>query len=280
MLNLPRATENFVDILERQIDLSQEGSNLDKFNKNFSASTSIAFPRPHYTGQSCLVEDYVGDAVPISHYLHDDTAEGMARRRKLAGPLLRAFLKMVFVHNFVHCDIHPGNVLVQKNAPTTASFIDTIMNVFRGEEQSDDDSYTIVFLDAGIVTQLNENDQKNLKDLFKAVILNEGKEAGRLMVERAKYERCSDVEGGIEAFSEGISEIVSEFHDRRKQGLTLGVVNIGTLLTKVLDLCRVYQVEIDPSMANVVMSTIVLEGLGRSLAPDLNLIQCAIPYVL
>ena len=83
-----------MDILKRQIDLSEEGNNLNKFNKNFSTSTSIAFPRPYYTGQSCLVEDYVGDAVPISQYLHDDTAEGMERRRKLAGPLLRAFLKM------------------------------------------------------------------------------------------------------------------------------------------------------------------------------------------
>jgi aarF domain-containing kinase len=52
------------------------------------------------------------------------------------------------------------------------------------------------------------------------------------------------------------------------------------LLSRVLDLCREHGVEIDPAMANVVISTLVLEGLGRSLHPDLNLIDCAVPFVL
>ena len=117
-------------------------------------------------------------------------------------------------------------------------------------------------------------------DLFRAVILNEGEEAGRLMVERARYEHCSQVEGGVEAFSKGVGQLVNEFHDNRKKGLTLGAVRIGSLLSRVLDLCRVHQVEIDPAMANIVISTLVLEGLGRSLEPNLNLLDFALPFVL
>ena len=139
---------------------------------------------------------------------------------------------------------------------------------------------SIVFLDAGIANTLSANDQRNLIDLFSAVIFNDGKKAGRLMVERAKYERCSQTEGGIERFASGVGDIVSEFHDRRKEGLTLGAVRIGSLLTRVLDLCRVHGVEIDPAMANVVLSTLVLEGLGRSLEPNLNLIDFAKPFIL
>jgi predicted unusual protein kinase regulating ubiquinone biosynthesis (AarF/ABC1/UbiB family) len=52
------------------------------------------------------------------------------------------------------------------------------------------------------------------------------------------------------------------------------------LLGRVLDLCRVHGVEIDPAMASVVISTLVLEGLGRSLSPELNLIDFARPFVL
>jgi aarF domain-containing kinase len=139
---------------------------------------------------------------------------------------------------------------------------------------------TIVFLDAGIAFSLEPNDQQNLRDLFRAVILNEGNLAGRLMVERAKYERCSQVEGGVEAFSKEIEGLVSEFHDRRKEGLTLGAVRIGYLLSKVLDQCRIHGVEIDPAMASIVISTLVLEGLGRSLDPSLNLIDFAVPFIL
>ena len=139
---------------------------------------------------------------------------------------------------------------------------------------------SIVFLDAGIACHLSPNDQKNLIDLFRAVLTDNGYEAGKLMVLRAKHERCSQVEGGIDAFANGVAQLVSEFHDRRKSGLTLGAVHIGSLLHRVLELCRDHGVEIDPSMASIVLSTLVLEGLGRSLHPDLNLIDFAIPFVM
>ena len=108
--------------------------------------------------------------------------------------------------------------------------------------------HSIVFLDAGIANSLSPEDKRNLKDLFKAVIFKDGNQAGRLMVERAKYERCSSVPGGVDAFAKGVEDIVSEFHGRRREGLTLGAVRIGSLLSRVLDLCRVHGVEIDPNM--------------------------------
>jgi aarF domain-containing kinase len=39
-------------------------------------------------------------------------------------------------------------------------------------------------------------------------------------------------------------------------------------------------VEIDPAMSSVVVSMLVLEGLGRSLDPDLNLIKATMPFLL
>ena len=77
---------------------------------------------------------------------------------------------------------------------------------------------SIIFLDAGIATSLEPSDKKNLKDLFKAVVLNDGYSAGELMVERARYERCTSIPGEKHAFASGISKLVSEFHDRRKHG--------------------------------------------------------------
>ena len=117
-------------------------------------------------------------------------------------------------------------------------------------------NYTIIFLHAGIVTSLQPNDRKNLQDLFKAVVLNDGYSAGALMVERARYERCTSIPGGKHAFALGVSNIVSEFHDRRKQGLTLGAVRVGALLGQVLDLCRRYGVEIDPVCADGLLDAV------------------------
>ena len=156
-------------------------------------------------------------------------------------------------------DLHPGNVLVR---------------------ESEKDIYSIVFLDAGIAMSLEQRDQQNLHDLFKAVVLNDGYTAGSLMVDRARYEHCSSIPGGKHAFATGIEDIVADFHENSKKGLTLGAVRVGSLLGRVLDLCRRYGVEIDPAMASVVVSMLVLEGLGRSLDPDLNLMEAALPFLL
>eukprot|EP00978_Attheya_sp_CCMP212_P004709 scaffold10348_cov54-Attheya_sp.AAC.2 len=305
MMSLPRVADTFGSIIRRQVDLRIEGHNLNQFHSNFVNGSKgmeddgevkteripkVSFPRPikGWVDEHVLVEDLVDNATPIAQFLRDSSEKGLELRRELAGPLLRSFLKMVFLDNFVHGDLHAGNVMVQTQVVMKKrSFLDSFLAWWEGDadlfynmESKAERNHTIVFLDAGIATSLSPTDQRNLRDLFRAIIFNNGNQAGRFMVERAKYERCSQVEGGVDAFAKGIEDIVSEFHDRRKKGLTLGAVRIGSLLSQVLDLCRIHRVEIDPAMAGIVISTLVLEGLGRSLQPELNLIDCALPFVM
>jgi ABC1 atypical kinase-like domain len=119
MINLPRITENFGSILQLQSDLRREADNLFKFRKNFYhdpdviSDSSILFPKPvdGWISKEVLVEQLVENSVPISEYLvdinqTDGSYDGIittAIRKELAVPLLNAFLKMVFIDNFVHC---------------------------------------------------------------------------------------------------------------------------------------------------------------------------------
>jgi aarF domain-containing kinase len=105
MLSLPRAVANFSDIMRRQVDLRIEGDNLRTFRSNFCCSdsykTHIDFPQPQdgFISELVLVEDHI-DAKPVSFYLADDSQQGLLVRKQLAGPLLRAFLKMVFIGKY------------------------------------------------------------------------------------------------------------------------------------------------------------------------------------
>ena len=289
-LNLPRAVQTFGLTLNQQVDLQLEAQNLHQFRYHFQNHECIHFPKPmdDWTTSNVLMEEYI-DAKPISYYLHsnnhdnnDDNYNNKEMRMKIAQSFVKAFMKMVFIDNFIHCDLHPGNVLVQIQQHNN-----------NNNNNNNHDSPSIIFLDAGISTQLSKHDLQNLKDLFQAVVLNHGERVGRLMVERARYEQCSQIPNGIERFSKGMAELVQEFHnhnyDNNKSansssgggsGLSLGLIQIGSLLKRVLDLCRTYGVEIDPAMSSVVVSVLILEGLGRSLDPDLDLIQCAIPFVM
>uniref|UniRef100_A0A7S1FR00 ABC1 atypical kinase-like domain-containing protein n=1 Tax=Corethron hystrix TaxID=216773 RepID=A0A7S1FR00_9STRA len=277
-MGLSRAVGTFAVAMRDQVDLRVEAKNLDTFRNNFSVGTDkikkvglvegdeteVKFPQPvkGWVDERVLVQSLEDDAVHISAYVADNTPEGLQRRAEIAGLLLTSFLKMVFTDNFVHCDLHPGNILVRENLDGGGN-------------------RTIIILDAGLVTSLSPLDRRDLVDLFQAVVLNNGALAGRLMVERARYEKCSTVPGCTESFSAGVQALVQDFHNsRREDGLTLGAVQIGSLLRRMLDLCRAHGVEINPSMANIVVSTLVLEGLGRSLDSELNLIECAIPFIL
>lgn len=116
MLNLPRAVEEFSVVIRDQADLRIEAENLRQFRRNFYKNSqqtedrsSIVFPQPidGWVSSDVLVEDYAHDSVPIANFLLDSSQEGMSIRRELAGPLLRAFFKMVFLDNFIHGDLHP-----------------------------------------------------------------------------------------------------------------------------------------------------------------------------
>lgn len=93
----------------------------------------------------------------------------------------------VFVDNFVHGDLHPGNILVHCWGPLSGSsdgagasgeapgkttltdLWDTVVVSFRPDRCP----LQLVLLDAGIVTQLSDYDLANLRAVFTAVVLHQ-----------------------------------------------------------------------------------------------------------
>lgn len=82
----------------------------------------------------------------------------------------------VFVDNFVHGDLHPGNILVQaeqgmspQSKTTLTDLWDTVVVSMRPSPPP----LQLVLLDAGIVAQLSEGDLKNLRAVFTAVVLRQ-----------------------------------------------------------------------------------------------------------
>lgn len=169
----------------------------------------------------------------------------------------------------MHADLHPGNILVRA-PPPSASAAD-------GGASSQDGGGGCVLglVDAGLVVELDERDRRNFLHLFRAIGRGDGALAGELMLTRARKQRCADPE----AFKEGMRQLVAAARAGERGAFNLAHLRIGDVLLEVTRLVRVHQVQADPAFTTLVCSIVVLEGLGRTLDPTLDLFELALPML-
>uniref|UniRef100_F1L0G0 AarF domain-containing protein kinase 2 n=1 Tax=Ascaris suum TaxID=6253 RepID=F1L0G0_ASCSU len=292
--------DQFETVLKRQVDLRNEANALKRFSRNFDVDkTGIRFPLVLCFSKDVIIETfeegmYVNRLVTGDHEILAHQAASVKRRVALMGA--RALLKMIFVDNFVHGDLHPGNILIRFNdrhnglndvhrAPETGSLflkmVDSVKETvgwvheprIRFTENLEyNDEPTLVILDTGIAVEETPDNLKNLRALFRAVVEKRGYDVGQLLLDHAPQHRCKDPE-------QFCSEIENVVRIARSKG-SLRTLNISEMLNELFSIVSRHQVSLETSFTTVVIAVMVLEGFGRSLDPDLDLFQCARPYLL
>lgn len=296
-LSFPDEVEQFGEMMRLQLDLRIEAANLTIFRKNFRNRTTAWFPYPYtqYTSRHVLVEEFA-QGIPLEDFLQNG---GGVFQKEIADEGLDAFLHMLLIDNFIHADLHPGNIMVRfyksapldvpqphfgrKSKPDPKSSTDVTEEVLARlrpyKDAKDKQTWTdtlnqldkegyrpqLIFIDTGLVTELNNMNRKNFLDLFKAVAEFDGYKAGHLMVER-----CRQPSAVIdkEVFALRMQHLVLGVKSRT---FALGNIKIGDILNEVLSMVRGHHVRLEGDFVNVVLSILLLEGIGRSLDPDLDL---------
>uniref|UniRef100_A0A671PQZ0 Uncharacterized aarF domain-containing protein kinase 2-like n=1 Tax=Sinocyclocheilus anshuiensis TaxID=1608454 RepID=A0A671PQZ0_9TELE len=264
-LSLPEIVDEFEKLMTRQIDLRFEAQNIEKFQKNF---------KDLHCENGCVLDHFNIESEPISKYLSSDVPEGLKQRIAWMGVDL--LLKMVFVDNFVHCDLHPGNILVQggrgegpQDRVTLMDMCDTVVVSMRPSPPP----LQLVLLDAGIVAPLSEADQRNFRAVFTAVVLKQGERVAELILHHARANECQDVTRFKKEMAELVDHALSDT-------LSLGKIQVAELLSRVFGLLIHHKVKLESNFASVVFVIMVLEGLGRSLDPNLDILEIAKPLLL
>ncbi|PKS12368.1 hypothetical protein jhhlp_001668 [Lomentospora prolificans] len=302
-LSLPDEVEQFGDMMKLQLDLRIEAANLARFRKNFKDRTTAWFPYPYpeLTTRNVLVEEFA-NGMPLSAFL--DYGGGVFRT-DIADEGLDAFLRMLLLDNFVHADLHPGNIMVRfyqaaqpeiprlrKPAVDAPQPSDDATEHVRSRlephlrnkdpdawrtelQQLEREGYRpqLIFIDAGLVTELNNSNRQNFLDLFRAVAEFDGYKAGNLMCER-----CRQPEAVIdkEVFALKMQHLVLDVKGRT---LALGNIKLGDILQRVLAMVRNHHVRLEGDFVNVVISILLLEGIGRNLNPDADLLRSSLPIL-
>lgn len=143
---------------------------------------SVKFPTPlrPFITKDVLVETYE-ESVPVSSYQHAGIPLDV--KRKIARLGINMLLKMIFVDNFVHADLHPGNILVQgadglAQGPEARLQRVDVCEALAVAVSPARCPLCLVLLDAGIVAELQAADLRNFRAVFMAVAMGQVRPAG------------------------------------------------------------------------------------------------------
>ncbi|KZT02456.1 ABC1-domain-containing protein [Laetiporus sulphureus 93-53] len=309
-ISLPEEVEVFGRMMHEQLDLRIEANNLEEFEHNFAdRKLPVNFPRPlrMWSSKEVLVEEFK-NALSLELFLRNG---GGPFNDLLAEVGLDAFLNMLLLDNFVHSDLHPGNIMIQFSKPSNISIRNTLKGLLQKPPPAPTESEPpvrgmhddivehlrtyvddppawrselerlhasgympeVVFVDAGLVTTLNGKNRQNFLDLFRAIAEFDGYRAGQLMVERC---RTPELAIDPETFALRMQHIVLNV---KRKTFSLGQIKISDILTEVLKAVRQHHVKMEGDFVNTVISILLLEGIGRQLDPGLDLFKSALPIL-
>lgn len=251
-LKLDEIASQFAGFMLSQVDLAREAAQLSRFAYNFRRWKDVSFPKPLYplVHPSVLVETFEqGDSV--ARYIDDE--EGNPRiKRDLAHIGTYALLKMLLVDNFIHADMHPGNILVrvpQNKRPRK--------KLFRVKPH-------LIFLDVGMTSELSQYDRLNLLEFFKAVAVRDGRTAAECTLKLSKRQKCPNPEAFVEELERTFSFWGTPEGD---------IFHPAECMHQLLEQVRRHKVSIDGNVCTVLVTILVLEGWQRKLDPDFDIMR-------
>lgn len=134
--------------LPLELSFTEEGKNAEKISILLEKFSWLKIPEIHWdlTSDRVIVMEYCpGGHVNDLEYIKANKIDPLDISKKIG----QMYAEMIFRYGYVHCDPHPGNVLVQKD---------------------DNGNPQIVLLDHGLYTQLTHDFRKNYADFWLSIL--------------------------------------------------------------------------------------------------------------
>ncbi|KAI8981392.1 ABC1-domain-containing protein [Trametes punicea] len=316
-LSLPEEVEVFGQMMHEQLDLRIEADHLATFEKNFEArKLPVTFPRPLniWSTKDLLVEEYE-NALPLELFMKNG---GGPYNDTLAEVGLDAFLNMLLLDNFVHSDLHPGNIMIKFTRPIAPSLkverswtsilkrlsgtapgvvdIPTAHPPAQSPDEIVDELRAIAHEPEQWRAALERVHEQGWQpeivfvDAGLVTTLNTVNRKNFIDLFRAvaefdgyragilMVERCRTPELAIDVETFALRMQHIVLNVKRKT-FSLGQIKISDILTEVLKAVRKHHVKMEGDFVNTVISILLLEGIGRQLDPDLDLFKSALPIL-
>ncbi|MDX8397332.1 MAG: 2-polyprenylphenol 6-hydroxylase [Mariprofundaceae bacterium] len=236
--------KEFSTSIRGELNLRAEAAHASRFAENFADLDGVRVPEVlwDYTHVEVLTTERIS-GLPI------DEREALQKAGhdtlKLCERTTRLFFHMVFIDGYFHADMHPGNIFVADNGD-------------------------IVLLDFGIVGRLDLRPRRYLADMLLAFLQGDYHKAALVHVEAGYVPRDTN----ISAFEDALREVAVPIFNR-----TLSEISIAELLLCMFAVTERFQMETQPELLLLQKTMVVIEGVARELADDVNIWELAKPLV-
>lgn len=228
--------------LLKELNFTSELANLLTVKKNLDPAHGVVTPRPHpeLSSRTILTMDFF-EGRPVR-----DLEPGSDEAKKAIESIISAMCKGVFVDGVFHGDPHAGNILVGPDG-------------------------TLCFLDFGLVGTLSPEQRDDLVTLVLGTILNDASTVARVLLKIGTPTQRVD----IAELKADITRVRSEY----VMVSALSDLDSRAFVEEFVRAAGKYRVRLGTEYAVLGKAAGTIEGMVRSLYPDLDFIPLIRPYV-
>ena len=237
-INLLYIVETFENMLKKELSLTNERKNMERFENNFKGNEHLHVPVVYkeLSNNRILCMEFI-EGIKITD---KEKIEKMGfNPKEIASLGLELYIKQVMKYGFFHADPHPGNIFLGKDGK-------------------------LIFIDFGAMGTLYPYEIELLEELTLNFLQKDVKKMIATIKELALGYNISDEK----RLERGFYDILSMV-----DGTSLEEINLVEIMERVKTLLSQNQVLLSEDVYLLVKGIGQIEGIGRHLNPQLNIMQ-------
>ena len=227
-----------------ELDLLHEASNASKLRDDLQNLKGFYVPQIfwQYSSSRILILEWI-DGIPFSNKIA--ISKSNFDKKQIAQNLVLSYFNQVYVHGFFHADMHPGNLFLRDNGD-------------------------IAVVDFGIMGKINKKTRIAVAEILIGFLHRQYHRVAEIHIEAGFVPANTNLED-LALSCRKIGEMIV--------GADVKDISIAKLLTNLITMTREYKMETKPELLLLQKTLLLVEGVGVTLDPNLNIWDLARPWV-